>query len=214
MLVFIFWVLAVALYVKTGYEIARKSVDVWLDKDNASLASFLLFPSSHRKGEVGKKDTSLIGDMGDAPRASPNMFAALERSSDGNANAGLYIILNALFWPIRIALFNFPSYLMLGPGVGLRHLAKRMEDRKWQKAKEETARALSDHAPTKLARLLKEQAELDEAFRQLTVEVQRRRMDNENQLQLLMMDSVAAAEPAEPVQQEAKPPEALKAKSS
>lgn len=57
---------------------------------------------------------------------------------------------------------------------------------------------MSERIPEKMRRLLQEQAELDEAFRQLTVELQRRRFNNESQLQMLLMDSVAAGEAEKP----------------
>lgn len=198
MLAFLLVVLSVAVYLKIGFHIGEKSVLVWLDKDNGSLASFLLFPASHRKGTVGKKDESMIDGMADSDRQG-DMFKDLRRGSDGATPSVVgYVILNSIFWPLRLAFFNLPSYLFFGPGYLLSRLSRWREQRNARQAEESANRVASERIPEKMRRLLQEQAELDEAFRQLMVEFQRRRLNNESQLQMLLADPVAAGAAEEP----------------
>lgn len=124
MLTFLLVVLAIAAYFKIGFHIGEKSIQVWLDKDNGSLASFLLFPASHRKGMVGKKGESMIDGMADSDQQG-NMFKDLRRGSDGaTPSVGGYLILNSIFWPLRLALFNSPSYLLFGPVCLLKRFSR------------------------------------------------------------------------------------------
>src|SRR5690242_11479702 len=102
-LVVILSILAAVAYVHFGYRIADTSLKTWLDADNRSRTSYLLFPVSHAKGCVGEEGRNILSIMDF--RGKP---------WDGDSGGPmLYKLGLTVLWPAKL-LFNVPAILLYG----------------------------------------------------------------------------------------------------
>ena len=85
-------ILGAVAYLQAGYQIGRASIDVWNADDNASTKSFLLFPTSHIRGNVGGGDCFY---------------------TECNDTGG-YLCVMAVAWPIKVV-WNAAALAMLAP---------------------------------------------------------------------------------------------------
>ena len=98
-------ILFLVVYLQAGYHIQRKSVDVWRKEDNNSLASFLLFPITHRCKKVGCITNELSPII-------EEVFAT-NKDKDG-VDRALYGISLMLLWPFKVGI-NSLTLIFLGP---------------------------------------------------------------------------------------------------
>lgn len=87
-------------YLHVGWRLGETGLERWLDHDNESLASFILFPVSHARERVGKKDINILSNL--------NIW---DSKNDGDRS--LYKGAMAVLWPVKM-LLNLPAFFLYG----------------------------------------------------------------------------------------------------